>query len=145
MQGIPHHFIDSHRIADENYSAGRFRRRLPGPAQPNCFRNFPVVVLTGGSGLYVQAVTDGLDELPGVPPEIRARLLAELATHGLPHLVAELAARRPRFTHARIDQQNPAARGAGAGNYAGHRPAVFQLPHPGHCQSAARHPSSFGS
>ncbi|MBF9221109.1 tRNA (adenosine(37)-N6)-dimethylallyltransferase MiaA [Hymenobacter ruricola] len=104
MQGVPHHFIDSHSIS-EDYSAGRFATdcltRLA-----DLFQKFPLVILTGGSGLYVQAVTDGLDELPSVPPEVRARLQAELAAHGLPHLVAELAYTDP-VAHARIDQQNP--------------------------------------
>ncbi len=104
MQGVPHHFIDSHRIS-EDYSAGRFatdcRAVLTG-----LFQRFPLVILTGGSGLYVQAVTDGLDELPSVPPETRAQLHAELAAQGLAPLVAELAATDP-VAHARIDQQNP--------------------------------------
>ena len=104
MQGVPHHFIDSHSIAD-NYSAGRFATDCHAVLE-KLFRTHPVVILTGGSGLYVQAVTDGLDALPDVAPEVRARLHAELAAHGLPHLVAELAETDP-VAHARIDQQNP--------------------------------------
>ncbi|WP_216726591.1 tRNA (adenosine(37)-N6)-dimethylallyltransferase MiaA [Hymenobacter siberiensis] len=104
MQGVPHHFIDSHSIT-EDYSAGRFATECLA-VLGNLFQKHPLVIFTGGSGLYVQAVTDGLDELPGVPPEVRAQLHAELAAHGLPHLVAELAETDP-VAHARIDQQNP--------------------------------------
>jgi tRNA dimethylallyltransferase len=104
MQGVPHHFIDSHSIR-EDYSAGRFAADCL-TLLANLFQKFPLVILTGGSGLYVQAVTDGLDELPSVPPEFRAQLHAELAAHGLPHLVAELAETDP-VAYARIDQQNP--------------------------------------
>ncbi len=104
MQGVPHHFIDSHGIADD-YSAGRFAADAHA-VLGDLFQRHAVVILTGGSGLYVQAITDGLDELPSVPPEVRAQLHAELATHGLPHLVAELAATDP-VAHARIDHQNP--------------------------------------
>ena len=104
MQGVPHHFIDSHRIT-EDYSAGRFATDCHA-ILTELFQKYPIVILTGGSGLYVQAVTDGLDELPSVPPVVRAQLHAELAAHGLPHLVAELAATDP-VAHARIDQQNP--------------------------------------
>jgi len=104
MQGVPHHFIDSHSIA-EDYSAGRFAADALAKLD-KLFQKHPLVVLTGGSGLYVQAVTDGLDELPGVLPEVRARLQAELAAHGLGPLVAELAATDP-VAHARIDPQNP--------------------------------------
>ncbi|WP_235184060.1 tRNA (adenosine(37)-N6)-dimethylallyltransferase MiaA [Hymenobacter sp. IS2118] len=104
MQGVPHHFIDSHSIG-EDYSAGRFATDCHA-VLAELFQKFPVVILTGGSGLYVQAVTDGLDELPTVPPEVRARLHAELAAHGLAPLVAELAETDP-VAHARIDRQNP--------------------------------------
>ena len=104
MQGVPHHFIDSHSIS-EDYSAGRFATDCLA-VLGELFQKYPLVIFTGGSGLYVQAVTDGLDELPSVPPEVRARLHAELAAHGLPPLVAELAATDP-VAHARIDQQNP--------------------------------------
>ena len=104
MQGVPHHFIDSHGIA-EDYSAGRFATDAHA-VLAELFHQHPVVILTGGSGLYVQAVTDGLDALPDVPPAVRGQLHAELAAYGLPHLVAELAETDP-VAHARIDQQNP--------------------------------------
>ena len=104
MRGVPHHFIDSHGIA-EDYSAGRFAADCQA-VLAGLFKKHPLVVLTGGSGLYVQAVTDGLDELPAVPPAMRAALLAELAAHGLPALVAELAHTDP-VAHARLDRQNP--------------------------------------
>ena len=104
MQGVPHHFIDSHSIS-EDYSAGRFATDCQA-VLTTLFQKHALVILTGGSGLYVQAVTDGLDELPSVPAEVRAQLHAELVAHGLPHLVAELADTDP-VAHARIDQQNP--------------------------------------
>ena len=104
MQGVPHHFIDSHSIG-EDYSAGRFATDCQA-VLTTLFQKHALVILTGGSGLYVQAVTDGLDELPSVPAEVRAQLHAELVAHGLPHLVAELADTDP-VAHARIDPQNP--------------------------------------
>ena len=104
MQDVPHHFINSHSIS-EDYSAGRFAIDCHA-VLTGLFQKHSLIILTGGSGLYVQAVTDGLDELPSVPPAVRAQLHAELATHGLPHLVAELAETDP-VAYARIDQQNP--------------------------------------
>jgi len=104
MQGVPHHFIDSHSITEE-YSAGRFaaeaEARLAG-----LFQRHAVVIATGGSGLYLQALTDGLDELPPVPPAVRQQLQHELAAQGLAPLVAELAATDP-VAHGRLDRQNP--------------------------------------
>ncbi|GAB2941165.1 tRNA (adenosine(37)-N6)-dimethylallyltransferase MiaA [Hymenobacter coalescens] len=104
MQGVPHHFIDSHSIT-EDYSAGRYEAdclALLG----QLFQRHEVVMLTGGSGLYLQAVTDGLDELPPADAALREQLQAELAAQGLPALVQELARLDP-VSHARIDRQNP--------------------------------------
>lgn len=103
LRGVPHHFIDSHSIS-EDYSAGRFAAEAEALLASLLARH-PVVVATGGSGLYLQALTDGLDELPPVPPAVRQQLQHELATHGLAYLVAELAHTDP-VAHARIDLQN---------------------------------------
>jgi tRNA dimethylallyltransferase len=103
MQSVPHHFIDSHSIA-EDYSAGRFEAEAL-QVLAELFRRHQVVVLTGGSGLYLQALTDGLDELPTANPALRAQLQQELAATGLAPLVAELARLDP-VAHARIDRQN---------------------------------------
>ncbi|OWP64210.1 tRNA (adenosine(37)-N6)-dimethylallyltransferase MiaA [Hymenobacter amundsenii] len=104
MDGVPHHFINSHSIADD-YNAGRFEQDALA-VLADLFQRHRVVILTGGSGLYLQAVTEGLDELPVVPPEIRTGLRAELEAHGLDPLVTELARLDP-VAHGRIDQQNP--------------------------------------
>ncbi len=104
MQGVLHHFIDSHGIQQE-YSAGRFAADAEKLLADLC-RRYPVVIATGGSGLYLQALTDGLDELPAVEPAVRQALQAELATEGLPPLLAELRVLDP-VTFARIDRQNP--------------------------------------
>ena len=105
MQGVPHHFINSHSIRQE-YSAGRYAADCLA-LLTHLFRRLPVVILTGGSGLYVQAVTEGLDELPPVPPALRAALRQELTARGLPALLAELAESDP-VSYARLDHQNPA-------------------------------------
>jgi tRNA dimethylallyltransferase len=103
MQGVPHHFIDSHSITQE-YSAGRFAADAE-VVLTELFQRLPIVILTGGSGLYLQALTDGLDELPAVDATVRQGLQHELQTLGLPPLVAELAATDP-VAHQRIDLQN---------------------------------------
>ena len=103
MQGVGHHFINSHSITQE-YSAGRFAADATA-LLAQLFEKQKVVIVTGGSGLYLQALTDGLDELPAVPPAVRRQLLLELAETGLPPLVAELAQADP-VAHARLDLQN---------------------------------------
>ncbi len=103
MQGVGHHFINSHSITEE-YSAGRFAAQATA-LLTQLFKKQKIVIATGGSGLYLQALTDGLDELPAVPPVVRRQLLRELAETGLPPLVAELAATDP-VAHTRLDLQN---------------------------------------
>ncbi|UYZ63728.1 tRNA (adenosine(37)-N6)-dimethylallyltransferase MiaA [Hymenobacter weizhouensis] len=104
MQGVPHHFINSHSIREE-YNAGRFEQDALALLE-KLFRRHRVVILTGGSGLYLQAVTEGFDEMPAAPPQFREQLHQELVAAGLEPLVAELARLDP-VTHARIDRQNP--------------------------------------
>ena len=103
MQGVPHHFIDSHSIAQE-YNAGRFAAEALAVLD-TLFKRLPIVILTGGSGLYLQALTDGLDDLPSVDPAVRQALQHELQATGLPPLVAELALTDP-VAHQRLDLQN---------------------------------------
>ena len=64
------------------------------------------VLMTGGSGLYIQAVCQGLDAIPPVASAIRVFLNTRLSTAGLPALVAELADRDPAY-HQVVDQENP--------------------------------------
>ena len=104
MQGVPHYFIDSHSITEE-YNAGRFEVDCLALLE-RLFQQHTVVILTGGSGLYLQAVTEGFDVMPPIAPEVRTGLQQELAAHGLEPLVAELLATDP-VTHARLDRQNP--------------------------------------
>lgn len=104
MQDVPHYFIDSHSITEE-YSAGRFEVDCLALLH-ELFQQHAVVVLTGGSGLYLQAVTEGFDVMPPIAPEVRATLQRELAEYGLEPLVAELLATDPA-SHARLDRQNP--------------------------------------
>jgi tRNA dimethylallyltransferase len=104
MQGVPHYFIDSHSITEE-YNAGRFEADCMALLQ-ELFQQHAVVILTGGSGLYLQAVTEGFDVMPPIEPEVRADLQRELTANGLEPLVAELLATDPT-TYARIDRQNP--------------------------------------
>ena len=62
MQGITHHFINSHSI-DEEFNAGQFEADVLILLQV-LFKKCNMVFLVGGSGMYIKAVTDGLDELP---------------------------------------------------------------------------------
>ncbi|SNR60310.1 tRNA (adenosine(37)-N6)-dimethylallyltransferase MiaA [Hymenobacter mucosus] len=104
MQGVPHHFIDSHSIREE-YNAGRFEQDVLA-LLAELFQRHQVVLLTGGSGLYLQAVTEGFDDLPAAPPAVREQLQQELMAQGL-HVLSQELERLDPVTYARIDRQNP--------------------------------------
>jgi len=72
----PHHFIQNRSIFDE-YSVGQFEKDALHKLQDLFLKN-NIVVMVGGSGLYTQAVIDGLDYFPEVNPEIRLKLIKQL-------------------------------------------------------------------
>jgi tRNA dimethylallyltransferase len=98
-----HHFI-ADRSVTEPLSAGAFEREAL-VVLDRIFAEHPVAILVGGSGLYLRAVTEGLDEFPTVPPAITAELEQLYARAGLPALQQELAERDPDY-YAEVDRQN---------------------------------------
>ncbi len=93
---VRHHFIDSHSIR-EAYSAGDFERdalRLLN----ELFRAHDAVIMTGGSGLYLRAVCEGLDDLPQPLPGLRQALMKRLETEGLGLLQEEAGQVDPVFS-----------------------------------------------
>lgn len=88
LAAAKHHFIQ-HISIEEQYSVGKFEQDAEEKLK-SLFKKQDKVILVGGSGLYVKAVTDGLDEFPKVDEEIREKLNQELEEKGLAHLQAEL-------------------------------------------------------
>ena len=70
------------------------------------FRKHSVMVLVGGSGMYLKAVTEGMDNIPEVPLAVRNRLMDELRDHGLETLQRELREWDPAYFDL-VDIQNP--------------------------------------
>ncbi len=93
------HALYGHVPGDHAYSVGEWLREaatfLNAPERP---------IFTGGTGLYLTALTEGLAEIPRTPPEVRAEGEALLADHGLQAMIQDLDA----GTAARIDLNNPA-------------------------------------
>lgn len=103
-QRVPHHFVDCLPV-QASYSAGHFERdALALLAQ--LFAQHDQVLMTGGSGMYVQAVCEGLDAMPPVAPQLRAQLNARLQQQGLAALQQQLAALDPDY-YRTVDRQNP--------------------------------------
>ncbi|WMN06489.1 tRNA (adenosine(37)-N6)-dimethylallyltransferase MiaA [Marivirga arenosa] len=104
MDGIVHHFINSHSIHDE-YNVGDFEKDSL-TLLSELFLKHDVVFVVGGSGLYVKALCEGIDEMPKIPQELRAQLNDEYLKFGLEYLQNELQAVDPEY-YSIVDQQNP--------------------------------------
>lgn len=88
MQGVKHHFVDSHSV-EVLYSAGDYEREVESELK-SYFQSKDVAIMSGGTGLFVKAVTHGLDDMPAAPEELRAELMRRLETEGLEVLKSEL-------------------------------------------------------
>ena len=94
LASAPHHFIH-HKSIEDNYSVGAFERDAIAQLQ-QLFKTHHVVIMVGGSGLYVDAVTKGLDEFPEVNPKIRPDLNEKLQSEGLEALQFQLKKLDPK-------------------------------------------------
>lgn len=103
MDGVIHHFVDSHTVEDL-YSVGDYERDTDALLE-EYFKEKNIGILSGGTGLFVRAVTHGLDDMPKVPAEIRAELLERLEKEGLEALQKQLQELDPT-TYKQIDIQN---------------------------------------
>ena len=100
---VKHYFIASHSISD-NYTAGRYELEAMALLE-ELFKTHDTLVMTGGSGLYIDALCNGLDDFPDADPELRASLIRRLETEGLAALRHELRRLDPA-TAGRIDPAN---------------------------------------
>ncbi|MGB1206067.1 MAG: tRNA (adenosine(37)-N6)-dimethylallyltransferase MiaA [Chitinophagales bacterium] len=83
-----HFFINSHSIF-EPYTVGDFERDALQLLEV-LFQKHDIVIMTGGSGLYIRAICEGLDKFPETPPNIRAEIAAEYQEKGISYLQNEL-------------------------------------------------------
>lgn len=104
LAAVPHHFIDI-LPPEEEYNAGLFERDALIVAE-KLFARHDFVVVAGGSGMYVQALCHGMDQMPDVPKELRESLNARLSAEGLPVLFKELEVLDPEYA-ASADRHNP--------------------------------------
>ena len=83
-----HHFIQQISI-EQDYNVGTFERDAITQLD-TLFKSYDIVIMVGGSGLYLDAVIKGLDDFPEVNPEIRIQLNDKLKTEGLETLQEQL-------------------------------------------------------
>ena len=101
---VIHHFIATQSIFDY-YNASMFEFSVLDLLE-NLFKKYPVVVMVGGSGLYVDAVCRGIDDLPTIDPEVREKVLDRYETEGIESLRQELFRIDPDYCRS-ADIQNP--------------------------------------
>jgi len=104
LADVKHHFIQNKSIF-ESYSVGDFEREAIELLKV-LFEENNVVVLVGGSGLYVEAVVNGLDSFPKIDSKIREALKNEFSEKGIEKLQKELKEVDVE-TFNKIDINNP--------------------------------------
>jgi len=101
---VKHYFIGTHSIHDE-YNAGQYEKDAI-QLLDELFKKYPVVMLVGGSMMYIDAICNGMDDIPTVDPETRAFWQKEYADFGLKYIQNELERLDPLyFNH--VDILNP--------------------------------------
>lgn len=105
IQEVAHFFIASNSIT-EHIDAGRYGKEARELLISE-FKKHALIIMAGGSGLYMDAVINGFDDLPDANPTIRAELNLEFQEKGISVLQDELKKLDPIY-FAQVDQHNPA-------------------------------------
>lgn len=104
LSEIKHHFVNSHSIHD-HFSAGIFAQESQ-KILSELFKEKEYVVVAGGTGLYIRALTDGLDDIPNVDEKTREHVKTIYREKGIEALVEIIQERDPEFLKM-VDTQNP--------------------------------------
>ena len=104
LDTVPHHFISSHSIKDD-VNAGLFEQFALQTAS-TIFEKNKVAIMVGGTGLYIKAFAEGIDNMPSVPPEIRQNIIDEYQQNGLKWLQEQVKEHDALFWQT-AEQQNP--------------------------------------
>jgi tRNA dimethylallyltransferase len=104
LAAVPHHLVAIKELTD-NYTAGLYEKdALEAIAKIHEKNDYAVLV--GGSGMYVDIVCDGMDDIPATPPHIREELTEQMNQQGLESLVAKLEELDPEYSQ-KVDRENP--------------------------------------
>ena len=104
LASAKHHFINSHSVTDL-FSTGDFE--MQGLSRLTAiFEKHDVAIMVGGSGLYINALINGLDEMPEIDLSIREQLNKQFEEYGISAIQKQLAEVDPEY-FAKVDQHNP--------------------------------------
>ena len=101
---VPHHFVGTLQLTDY-YSAAQYEAEVMAKLD-ELFQANDVVVLTGGSMMYVDAICKGIDDIPTVDKETRELMLQRYEEEGLEQLCKELKLLDPEYYNI-VDLKNP--------------------------------------
>lgn len=101
---VPHHFVGTLRLTDY-YSAAQYEAEVMVKLE-ELFQQNDVVVLTGGSMMYVDAICKGIDDIPTVDKETRELMIQRYEEEGLEKLCSELKLLDPEYYQI-VDLKNP--------------------------------------
>jgi len=100
LKEIPHHFVASYPVAigsvKENINAAFFERFALQKAD-DLFKTHDIIIMVGGTGLYIKAFCEGLDEIPPIDEAIRKNIIKDYELHGLPWLQEQVKIKDPEF------------------------------------------------
>ncbi len=104
LSQVKHYFVGTLSLNDY-YSASLFEQQVLEILDSE-FREHDYALMTGGSMMYIDAVCNGIDDIPTVDDETREKLKSRLANEGLESLVEELRKLDPEYYEI-VDKQNP--------------------------------------
>lgn len=105
QQRVKHYFVGNHHL-DDYYSASLFEEDVMQLLTDNLFNTSDVVLMSGGSMMYIDAVCNGIDDIPTIDDNTREWMKQRLETEGLPRLVEELKLLDPEHWKV-VDRNNP--------------------------------------
>lgn len=104
LAAAPHHFINSHSV-ETLFSTGDFEIQALATIE-QLFKKNDLLVMVGGSGLYIDAVCTGLDDLPEIDLNIREQLNQQFINEGIEAIKKQLSEYDPEY-YQKVDQANP--------------------------------------
>ena len=104
MARVEHHRVDCLDVSEE-FNCGAYER-VALERLAELFEKHDTVVAVGGSGLYIKALCEGMDDLPDAEPALREELLRRLETEGLGSLVEQLRELDEEY-YNEVDRCNP--------------------------------------
>lgn len=104
LDQVLHHLIDSHSIFEE-YDVKQYESDVLAILD-KLYQKSNMVLLTGGSGMYADIITQGMDSIPDISPKIREEVIRLYQQNGLEWLQNQVSTHDPIY-FAQVDRQNP--------------------------------------